>query len=134
MHVEPLQQPLAHEVGLHAQAPFTHCCPDAQGLPAGPQLQAPLTHRSAIIVLQPMQVPPSGPQSLTLIAVTQLAPLQQPSGHVVALQTQPFPTHWLPAAHPGPPPQSQPPSTQSSVDPEQVPQAFPLVPQALADC
>jgi hypothetical protein len=93
----PLQQPLAHEVGLHTHAPATHCWPATHAGPP-PQLQAPLVQPSASRMLQLKQAPPGVPQ-VEAESVMQLPLSQQPLGQLVRSQVHLPPTHSWPDAH-----------------------------------
>lgn len=87
MHVEPEQQPPAHEVVLHTQLPPTHCWPLAQDGFA-PQRQVPPEQLSAVIVVQLVQAAPIVPQALTVGGLTQVVPEQHPAPQVPALQLE----------------------------------------------
>jgi hypothetical protein len=81
----PAQQPLGHEVASQTQAPERQRCPSAQGGPV-PQAQAPAGEQpSALVTSQLTHSAPADPQLDTLDGL-QVAPAQQPSGQVVALQ------------------------------------------------
>jgi hypothetical protein len=73
----------AHELPLQTHVPWMHCCPEGQGLPV-PHCQTPDAHVS-VVAGQSRQAPPAVPHWVTL-AVTHVAPVQQPSGHVSARQ------------------------------------------------
>jgi hypothetical protein len=130
------QQPLGQEVPLHWQAPLTHCWPTAQRLPLAPQLHTPLRQRSARIVSQAAQVPPSPPQlvALWLPGSTQALPAQQPPSapQLALLQLHTPLTHCCPGPQGALLPQLHMPPVQALAFAPQVAQALPPVPHALA--
>jgi hypothetical protein len=81
-----LQHPLGQLVASQTQLPDTQCRPVVHWLFA-PQRQAPrLLHESARIGSHTVQAPPSTPHCAAVVGVTQVLPLQQPVGQVMALQ------------------------------------------------
>lgn len=84
--VVPLQQPLAHELALHTQAPATHAWPAAQAAPE-PQRQAPLVQLSASVALHAVHTAPEVPQA-EKAGVMQMPLAQQPEGQATALQPE----------------------------------------------
>lgn len=106
--------------------PLPHCAPPLQ-------VQLPLVHPFALVVLHAMQVPPLGPQALAEVGV-QVLPEQQPVVQLDELHTQlPF-THAWPAAHTPPEPQWHNPSVPQVSPPceGQFAQLPPLRPQFAA--
>ena len=59
-----------------------HCCPAVQAGPV-PHLHTPAVQLSAVLPLQAVQAPPPVPHAENRPTL-QVAPLQQPAGHVVA--------------------------------------------------
>jgi hypothetical protein len=93
----PSQQPVAQDPASHRQRPALHFCPTPQGAPA-PHAHAPAVEQpSAFVMSHPTQTVPPIPQVETEGAL-QVAPEQQPLGHVVPLQPlqRPAAHVWLP--------------------------------------
>ncbi len=89
--VVPLQHPDGQVEALHTQLPPWHAWPAPHGALL-PHLHWPALQLSAVVVEHATQVWPSWPHSATVGGITQLLPLQQPSGQVTASQ----PSHtWL---------------------------------------
>ena len=93
------QQPSGQDVESHTHSPSMQRAPPWQaGDP--PQLHAPSAPQPSEPTPQARQTPPPGPQSLAVVAWTQVLPAQHPSGQELAVHTQePF---W----HSSPPPQA----------------------------
>jgi hypothetical protein len=92
----PEQQPL-HDVPSHTQAPWTQRWPATQAEPV-PHWHWPSLAQLSAVAPHVWQVPPAKPQ-LVSVCVSHTAPLQQPSGHELALHRQVPPTHTWPCAH-----------------------------------
>jgi hypothetical protein len=104
LHTFAEQQPVGQLVESHTQPlevqcwPLPHCAPPLQ-------VHIPLLQVFAAFALHATQEPPFGPQFCAVAGLTQVLPLQQPPGQLVALHTQlPF-THCWPVPQAAPPPQ-----------------------------
>jgi hypothetical protein len=91
------QQPVGHEVASQTHAPPTQRLPAAHGALV-PHRQAPPTQASALVASQAAHAAPAAPHA-DAVRGTQVSPLQQPSGHEVALHTHAPPTQACPTAH-----------------------------------
>jgi hypothetical protein len=96
-HSAPKQQPFAHEVAVHTQAPFWQVWPLWQAGPV-PQEQPPLKQPSASLGSQVAQAAPPVPQLASDGGLWQVEPTQQPL-QVCAQPAQLLPTHWSPFVH-----------------------------------
>jgi len=68
------------------QEPPTQCRPAGHGEPA-PHIHAPVAlHALALTGLQVLHAPPLSPHCETVVGITQIAPAQQPPGHVATSQ------------------------------------------------
>lgn len=124
-----LQHPVGHDVASHRHAPPTQRCPAAQGAPV-PHAHAPPTQPSALVASQAEQAAPAAPQAEALRG-TQVSPLQQASGHDVALHTQAPPTQAWPSAHASFEPHAHAPPRQASLRvASQARQVLPVAPHA----
>lgn len=112
MHWPPLQHP-AQLVVSHTQLVPSQRRPGPQGAPA-PQPHPPSPwHREAVTGLHAAQLLPRAPQLAAVVGVTQVLPLQQPLGQLVASQTQVVPLHTWPGWQAGPVPHAHWPPTQA---------------------
>ncbi len=95
------QQPEGQEVESQKHNPSTQRAPPWQGEDC-PQAQPPSAPQPSAPLPQARQTPPPFPQSLAVVARTQVFPAQQPSGQELAVQMhEPF-THSSPkASQPG---------------------------------
>lgn len=131
-HVTPSQQP-AHEVPSQTHAPPTQRWPDPQGALVPQRHAPPASQRSAVVVLQATQAAPPAPHAASE-GVVQIAPEQQPLGHVVASHTHPPSTHSWPAAQAGPVPQRHSPSAhESAIAESQATHAAPPAPHVVLE-
>ncbi len=97
MQTPLVQQPPAHDVGVHSHEPFMQTWPTTHWAPAphrhppdGEQLSAsPAPHATHAL--------PSVPQAPVEVGITQAPLLQQPVGHDAELQTHLPLTHSWPA-------------------------------------
>jgi hypothetical protein len=125
------QQPAAHEVAPHTQAPAEQRWPFSQaGSP--PQAQVPAAEQpSATAGSQETHAAPSVPQ-LVADAARQLFPEQHPEGHEVASQTQAPPEQRWPGPHAAAPPQAHDPVEEqpSAMSGSHEMQLAPVAPQA----
>jgi hypothetical protein len=113
VHTFPVQQPAAHDVGVHSHEPFMHTCPATQAAPA-PHRQPPEGEQlSASPDGHVVHMLPSVPQ-LPGLGVTQLPLLQHPLGQDAELHTHCPLTHCWPGEHAAPPPQLQAPAVHPS--------------------
>lgn len=87
-HMFIAQQPFGHDVWVHMQTPFTHCCPAAHAGPA-PHLHVPLVQESAVTFEQAMQATPPIPQ-VASDGISHALPAQQPFAQLLTLQLEHF--------------------------------------------
>jgi hypothetical protein len=91
------QQPDGQELESHTQRPSTQRAPPWQAEDC-PQLHPPSAPQPSAPMPQARQTPPPCPQSLAVVAWTQVLPVQQPSGQELGVHThEPF-THASPKA------------------------------------
>lgn len=94
------QQPSGQEVESHTHRPSTQRAPPWQAEDP-PQVHPPSAPQPSEPMPQARQMPPPCPQSLAVVAWTQVLPAQQPSGQELGVQRQaPF-WHSNPAPQPG---------------------------------
>lgn len=108
----PVQQPVGHEAVSQTHAPATQFCPTPHAGPF-PHVHAPPRQPSAFVAAQAVQSAPPLPQTPSVVAGdVHVAPVQQPSGHDDALQTQTPPEHSWPVVHAAPLPHEQSPAAE----------------------
>jgi hypothetical protein len=110
----PAQQPVGQDVASHTQAPATQRCPAPHATPA-PHMQLPVAEQpSDVVAPQVRHALPAVPQCMLDVAVTQVAPTQQPLGQDWASHTHaPARQRW-PAPHTALVPHMQVPPAQLS--------------------
>jgi hypothetical protein len=131
-HMPALQHPVGQLVESHTHAPLTQRWPDAHALEV-PHRHAPAVQRSAV-ALHAAHDAPGAPHCAAVVGLTQVLPLQQPLGQLVALHTHAPATHCCPGPHAGFAPQRHaPPLHVSALALLQAVQALPPVPQVVSE-
>ena len=103
----PVQQPVGHEAVSQTHAPAMQFCPTPHAGPV-PHVHPPPRQPSAFVAGQAVQSAPPLPQTPSVVAgEVHVAPVQQPSGHDAASQTQTPPEHSWPVVHATPLPHAQ---------------------------
>jgi len=81
----PWQQPVEHDVASHTHEPEAQRWPDSHAAPVPHAHEPSAAHRSER-ASHAMQPTPPVPHALAVVGRTHVAPEQQPSAHVLALQ------------------------------------------------